>query len=104
MRVLVIIWMVSLSTVLNLHDSTTIVTISMIDNVLNTSIREVDGVLPLHVTTLITISLLMKVCVVLVVMHSILKVEGISMLIIMISTMTMRIITSRCRVTENMAS
>ena len=104
MRVLVIIWMVSLSTVLNLHDSTTIVTISMIDNVLNTSIREVDGVLPLHVTTLITISLLMKVCVVLVVMHSILKVEGISMLIIMISTMTMRIITSRCRVAENMAS
>ena len=104
MRVMVIIWMVCLSTILHLHDSTTIVTIRMVDNVLYTTIREVDGVLALHVTPLITISLLMKLCVVLVIMHSILKVERISMFIIMITTMTKGITTSRGRVAENMAS
>ena len=83
----VIIWMMSLSTVLDLHDSSPISPISMVDHMLDTSIRKSHSVLSLHTATLITRPLLTEVCVVLVIVHTVLKVEGIRSLIINISSM-----------------
>ena len=83
----VVFWVVSLPTISNLHDSSTISTISMVADMLDPAIRKSHSVLSLHAATLITRPLLTEVCVVLVIMHSILKVEGIRPLIINISTM-----------------
>merc|ERR1739844_252538 len=73
---------------LDLHDSTTIVAISMIDNMLDPSIRKVYIVLSLNITSFITSPFFSKVCVILVIMHSILEVERIRLLIVMISSMS----------------
>ena len=81
-----VFWMMSLSTVLDLHDGSTISPISMVDDMLDPAIRERHRVLSLHAATLITRPLLTEVCVIFVIMHSIFKVEGIRLLIIMIST------------------
>ena len=82
----IVFWMVSLPAVLDLHDGSTIYPISMVDDMLDPAIRESHRVLSLHTATLITRPLLTEVCVVFVIMHSIFKVEGIRLLIIMIST------------------
>ena len=98
-----IVWMMSLPTILDLHDSSPISPISMIDHMLDPAIRKSHSVLSLHATTLITRSLLTEVCVILVIMHTILKVEGIRSLIINISTMaTMSKNTIRGRMAEYM--
>ena len=70
----------------NFHDSSTIVTISMIDHMLDPAIRKVDIILSFHVTSLIASSLLSKVCVVLVIMDSILVVKWVWVLIIILPT------------------
>ena len=99
----VIIWVMSLSTVLDLHDSSPISPISMVDHMLDTSIRKSHSVLSLHTATLITRPLLTEVCVVLVIVHTVLKVEGIRSLIINISSMaTMSNNTIRGRMAEYM--
>merc|ERR1712215_327953 len=95
--------MVCLSIILDLHDSTTIVTISMIDDMLDPPIRKVYIVLSLNITSFITRSFFSKVCVILVIMHSILEVERIRLLIVMISTMSSNTSTntsSRARQTQ----
>jgi hypothetical protein len=83
-----VIWMLGLPIIFNLHDGATIVPISMVDHMLYPTIRKVDMVLPLNVTSLITRPHFTKVCVILVIMHSILEVERIRFLIIMLTTMT----------------
>ena len=83
----VIIWMMSLSTVLDLHDGSPRSPISVVDHMLDTSIRKSHSVLSIHTATLITRPLLTEVCVVLVIVHTVLKVEGIRSLVINISTM-----------------
>ena len=80
--------MVSLSIIFNLHDSTTIVAISMVYDMLDPPIRKVYMVLSLDITSLITSPHFTEVCVILVIMHSILEVERIRLLIVMISTMS----------------
>jgi len=65
----------SLPAVFDLHGGSTISTISMVDDMLDPAIRKSHSVLSPHVYTLITSPLLTKVCVVLAIMHSILKVE-----------------------------
>ena len=98
-----IVWMVSLPTILDLHDSSPIPTISMVDDMLDPAIRKSHSVLSLHTPTLISRPLLTEVCVVLVIMHSILKVKGVRSLIINISTMaTMSYNTIRGREAEHM--
>merc|ERR1712203_425978 len=95
--------MVCLSIILDLHDSTTIVAISMIDDMLDPPIRKVNIVLSLNITSFITRSFFSKVCVILVIMHSILEVERIRLLIVMISSMssnTSTNTTSRSRQTQ----
>ena len=89
---------VSLSIIFDIHDGATIVTISMVDDMLDSSIRKVDLVLSLDITSLISRPYFTKVCVILVIMNSILEVERIWSLIIMISTMTstMTSNTSKC--------
>ena len=86
MSPIMIFWMLSLPTVCDLHDGSTISTISMVDDMLDPAIRESHRVLSLHAATLITRPLLTEVCVIFVIMHSIFKVEGIRLLIKMIST------------------
>merc|ERR1712203_792137 len=96
--------MVCLSIILDLHDSTTIVTISMINDMLDPPIRKEYIVLSLNITSFITGSFFSKVCVILVIMHSILEVERIRLLIVMISTMSSNTSTntsSRARATES---
>merc|ERR1719481_2108789 len=98
-----VVRMMSLSTVLHIHNCPTIPTISMVDNMLDTSIREGHGVLSLHAATLVTRPGLAEVGVVLVIVHTVLKVEGIRSFIINISTMTtMSNNTIRSRKAENM--
>merc|ERR1719308_612731 len=79
--------MMCFSIIFDLHDSTTIVTIGMVDDVLDPSIRKVYIILSLDITSFITISFFPKVCVILVIMDSILEVERIRLFIVMISTM-----------------
>merc|ERR1719347_1604468 len=98
-----VVRMMSLSTILHIHNCPTIPTISMVDNMLDTSIRECHGVLSLHAATLVTRPGLAEVGVVLVIVHTVLKVEGIRSFIINISTMTtMSNNTIRGRKAENM--
>ena len=58
----------------------------MVDHMLDPTIRKVDMVLSLNVTSLVTRPYFTEVCVILVIMHSILEMEGIWLLIIMINT------------------
>merc|ERR1719435_64715 len=96
--------MMCFSIILDLHDSTTIVTISMIDDMLDPSIRKVYIVLSLDITSFITSPFFSQVCVILVIMDSILEVEGIGLLIVMISSMSSNYSTntsSRARQTQS---
>merc|ERR1719228_1054197 len=74
--------MSSLPVILNIHHSPTISTISMVDHMLNPTIRKSNSVLSLNITSLITSSNLTKVSVVLVIMYSILEMEGVRSFII----------------------
>merc|ERR1719250_609209 len=74
--------------IFDLHDSTTIVAISMVDDMLDPSIRKVYIIFSLDITSFITSSFFTKVCVILVIMDSILEVERIRLLIVMIPTMS----------------
>merc|ERR1711970_1708064 len=60
----------------------------MIDDMLDPSIRKVYIVLSLNITSFITSPFFTEVCVILVIMDSILKVERIRLLIVMISSMS----------------
>merc|ERR1719348_1496744 len=80
--------MVSFPVILYFHDGTTIVAISMVDDMLDPPIRKVYMVLSLNITSLITRPHFTEVCVILVIMHSILEVERIRLLIVMISTVS----------------
>merc|ERR1719430_3063916 len=99
--------MVSLSIIFDIHDGATIVTISMVDDMLDSSIRKVDLVLSLDITSLVSRPYFTKVCVIFVIMNSILEVERIWSLIIMISAMSSNYSTnstnssSRSRQTES---
>merc|ERR1712061_440072 len=84
-----VVRMFGFTIIFNFHDSSSIVTISMIDHMLDPTIRKVDIILSLHVTSLIASSLLSKVCIVFVIMDSILVVEWVWMFIIILSTTTM---------------
>merc|ERR1712098_19874 len=98
-----VVRMMSLPTILHIHNCPTIPTVSMVDNMLDTSIREGHGVLSLHAATLVTGPGLAEVGVVLVIVHTVLKVERIRSFIINISTMTtMSNNTIRSRKAENM--
>jgi hypothetical protein len=102
-----VIRMLGLPIIFNLHDGATIVPISMVDHMLYPTIRKVDMVLSLNVSSLITISLLAKVCVILVIMHSVLEVERVWFFIIMITAMTSTYTTansSRSRKAESLTS
>ena len=99
-----VVRMFGFTIIFNFHDSSSIVTISMIDHMLDPTIRKVDIILSLHVTSLIASSLLSKVCVVLVIMDTILVVKWVWVFIIILpTTMTNSIAnnssnwTSRCR-------
>merc|ERR1719244_202340 len=65
-----------------------ILSTSSMEFMLDSSIRKVDLVLSFDITSLISRPYFTKVCVILVIVNSILKVEGIWSLIIMISTMS----------------
>merc|ERR1719320_579201 len=80
--------MMCFSIIFDLRDSTTIVTISMIDDMLDPSIGKVYIILSLNITSFIARPFLTKVCVILVIMDSILEVKRIRLLIVMISTMS----------------
>merc|ERR1719430_2442931 len=54
----------------------------MIDDMLDPSIRKVNMILSLDITSFITISFFTEVCVILVIMHSILEVERIRTVVI----------------------
>merc|ERR1712038_210058 len=77
------------SLVRNLHDSTTIVTISSILDILNPTIRKSYLILSNNIPVLITRPVLTEVCVILVIMHSIFKLEWVRLFMI-ISTMVDR--------------
>ena len=81
-----VVRMFGFTIIFNFHDSSSIVTISMIDHMLDPAIREVDIILSLHVTSLIASPLLSKVCIVFVIMNSILVVKWVWVLIIILST------------------
>merc|ERR1719308_775321 len=89
--------MVGLSIICDLHDSTTVVTISMVDDMLDPSIRKVNMILSLNITSCVTISFFTEVCVIFVIMHSILEVERIRTVVIsspMTTSMTTTMTTS----------
>merc|ERR1719347_1366110 len=80
--------MMSFPIILDFHDSTAIVAISMVYDMLDPPIRKVYMVLSFNISSLITRPHLTEVCVILVIMHSILEVERIRLFIVMISTMS----------------
>merc|ERR1719320_2352975 len=65
------------SLVRNFHDSTTIVTVSSILDILNPTIRKSYLILSNNIPVLVTSPVLTEVCVILVIMHSIFKLEWI---------------------------
>merc|ERR1719320_1421971 len=70
------------SLVRNLHDSTTIVTISSILDILNPTIRKSYLILSNNIPVFVTSPVLTEVCVILVIMHSIFKLEWIRLFMI----------------------
>merc|ERR1719431_2154031 len=74
--------MVCLSIICDLHDSTTKEAITKIEDMLDPSIRKVNVILSLNITSFISIPLFTEVCVILVIMHSILEVERIRTVVI----------------------
>merc|ERR1719309_1240035 len=85
-------WMASFSLVRDIHDSSTVVSISSVFDVLNPSVRESNLILSYNVAILITSSVLTEVCVVMIIMYSILKLEWIRLFMI-VTTMTMHLTT-----------
>merc|ERR1719430_1948265 len=83
-----VIRMVCLSIIFDIHDSTTIVPISMVDDMLDPPIRKVNMILSLNIPAFIAISFFTEVCVILVIMHSILEVERIRFFIVIFSAMS----------------
>merc|ERR1719430_1955673 len=83
-----VIRMVCLSIIFDIHDSTTIVPISMVDDMLDPSIWKVNMILSLNIPAFIAISFFTEVCVILVIMHSILEVERIRFFIVIFSAMS----------------
>merc|ERR1712215_5333 len=81
-------WMVSFSLVGNFHYSSPIVSISSVFDVLNSSVRESNMILSYNVAILITSSVLTEVCVVMIIMYSVLKLEWIRLFMV-VTTMTM---------------
>merc|ERR1719150_958094 len=81
-------WMRSFSLVRDIHDSSTIVSISSVLDILNPSIRESNLILSYNVAILITSSVLTEVCVVMIIMYSIFKLEWIRLFMI-VTPMTM---------------
>merc|ERR1719147_52181 len=77
--------MVSFPVILYFHDGTTIVTISMVDNMLDPPIRKVYMVLSLNISSCIASPYFTKVCVILVIMHSVLEVKRIRTVVITMS-------------------
>merc|ERR1711970_1248105 len=95
------------SLVRNLHDSTTIVTISSILDILNPTIRKSYLILSNNITVLITRPVLTEVCVILVIMHSIFKLEWVRLLMIiptMASTMSSYQSTTTSRTSHSRSS
>merc|ERR1719431_95374 len=74
--------MVSLSIILDIHDSPPIVAISQVDDMLYPAIRKSNRVLSLYITSLIPRPHFIKVCIILVIMYSILEVKRIRTVII----------------------
>merc|ERR1719308_803440 len=74
--------MVCFSIILDIHDSPSIVSISMVDDMLYSAIRKSHSVFSLYITSLIPCPGLTKVCVILGIMHSILEVERIRTVIV----------------------
>merc|ERR1711970_1120108 len=70
------------SLVRNLHDSTTIVTISSILDILNPTIRKSYLIFSNNIPVLVTGPVLTEVCVILVIMHSIFKLEWVRLFMI----------------------
>ena len=81
-------WMAGFPLVRNIHNSSTIVSIGSVFDVLNPSVRESNLILSYNVAILITSSVLTEVCVVMIIMYSILKLEWIRLFMI-VTTMTM---------------
>merc|ERR1711887_321419 len=75
------------SLVRNLHDSTTIVTISSILDILNPTIRKSYLILSNNIPVFVTRPVLTEVCVILGIMHSIFKLKWVRLFMI-ISTMS----------------
>merc|ERR1711970_295616 len=73
------------SLVRNLHDSATIVTISSILDILNPTIRKSYLILSNNIPVLVTRPVLTEVCVILVIMHSIFKLEWVRLFMIISS-------------------
>merc|ERR1719481_2128378 len=89
--------MVSFPIILYFHDGTTIVTISMVDDMLDPPIRKVYMVLSLNISSCIASPYFTEVCVILVIMHSVLEVKRIRTVVItmsMTSSMTTSMTTS----------
>merc|ERR1719342_1319000 len=91
--------MVGFSIICDIHDGSSIVSIGMIFDVLDSSVRQVDVVFALHVAVLVPVPFLSKVCVVFVIVDSVLVVEGIWMFVVVFSP-TMASSTNSFRTTE----
>ena len=74
-------WVSGLTLVLNIHDSTTILTISTVVDILDSAIRKSNFIFSLDVSIAVSFSGLSEVSVVMIIMNSILKVEWIRLLI-----------------------
>merc|ERR1712098_643099 len=77
--------MMSFPTILYFHNSTAIVAIGMVYDMLDPPIRKVYMVLSLNISSCIASPHFTEVCVILVIMHSILEVERIRTVVITMS-------------------
>merc|ERR1711936_1174366 len=82
------LWMVSLTLVCNLHNSSPISSISMIDHMLDASIWKCNCVLSLYVAGSISGPLFTEVCVVIVIMDTIVEVKWIWLIAVLITSMS----------------
>jgi len=92
-----------LSLVLHLHGGATIV-ICNIGHMLYPAIRKSHCVFPLYIASLVTRPVLTEVCVILVIMHSIFKVEGVWLFIIAITMTMTSIMTANKSSSDSMVS
>merc|ERR1719481_814768 len=96
--------MVSFPIILYFHDGTTIVTISMVYDMLDPPIRKVYMVLSLNISSCIASPYFTEVCVILVIMHSILEVERIRTVVITTSVTTSMTASMTTSMTTSMTS